>query len=111
LSVEGNKVYLQEYMQGKMTKQRKKRALAPDYVSTKQLTFEGFETPFAKSLNPNNRWVVLAKLAGVSALCLLLKYFENFSARYFENSIFLQPARVSDKNIFDIFDNTKPVAA
>ena len=42
-------------MQGKMTKQRKKRALALDYVSTKQLTFEGFETPFAKSLNPNNR--------------------------------------------------------
>jgi len=42
-------------MQGKMTKQRKKRALALDYVSTKQLTFEGFETPFANSLNPNNR--------------------------------------------------------
>jgi len=111
LSVKGNKVYLQEYMQGKMTKQRKKRALAPDYVSPKQLTFEGFETPFAKSLNPNNRWVVLAKLAGVGALCLLLKYFENFSARYLENSILLQPARVSDKNIFDTFNNTKPYAA
>jgi len=111
LSVEGNKVYLQEYMQGKMTKQRKKRALSLDYVSTKQLTFEGFETTFAKSLNPNNRWVVLAKLAGVGAICLLSKYFESFSARYLENSILLQPARVSDKTIFDTFDNTKPVAA
>jgi len=97
-------------MQGKMTKQRKKRALAHDYVSTKQLTFEGFETPFAKSLNPNNRWVVLVRLAGVGALCLLSKYFESYSVRYLENKIRLQPARVSNKNIFDTFNNTIPVA-
>ena len=73
MSVEGNKVYLQEYMQGKMTKQRKKRALAPDYVSTKQLTFEGFETPFAKSLNPNNRWVVLSKWIPWDEICNLYR--------------------------------------
>ncbi|NCC73635.1 MAG: hypothetical protein EOM06_09585 [Sphingobacteriia bacterium] len=53
----------------------------------------------------------LVRLAGVGALCLLLKYFESYSARYLENSILLQPARVSNKNIFDIFNNTKPVAA
>jgi len=56
-----------------MTKQRKKRALAPDYVSTKQLTFEGFETPFAKSLNPKNRWVVLAKLIPWDEICNLYR--------------------------------------
>jgi transposase, IS5 family len=66
---------LQLYMQGKMTKQRKKRALALDYVSPKQLTFEGFETPFAQSLNPNNRWVVLAKLIPWDEICnLYLKH-------------------------------------
>jgi len=53
----------------------------------------------------------LVRLAGMGTLCLLSKYFESFSARYFENSILLQPVKVSEKNIFDIFDNTKPVAA
>jgi len=42
---------------------------------TKQLTFEGFETPFAKSLNPKNRWVVLAKLIPWDEICnLYLKH-------------------------------------
>ncbi|MBK8848123.1 MAG: IS5 family transposase [Bacteroidetes bacterium] len=36
------------------------RASKQEYISTSQLTFEGFETPFAKKLDPNNRWVVLA---------------------------------------------------
>jgi len=64
---------LQLYMQGKMTKQRKKRALALDYVSPNQLTFEGFETPFEQSLNPNNRWVVLAKLIPWDEICNLYR--------------------------------------
>ena len=45
-----------------MIKQRKKRASAPDYVSPSQLTLEGFETPFEQSLNPKNRWVLLANM-------------------------------------------------
>jgi len=45
-----------------MIKQRKKRAPVPEYVSPNQLILEGFETPFEKSLNQNNRWVVLAHL-------------------------------------------------
>lgn len=64
---------MQLYMQGKMTKQRKKRALAPDYVSPKQLTFEGFATPFNQTLNPNNRWVILAKLMPWDEICNLYR--------------------------------------
>lgn len=45
-----------------MIKQRKKCAPVPEYVSPNQLMMEGFETPFEKSLNPKNRWVVLAHL-------------------------------------------------
>lgn len=73
MSVNGIGLYLQLYMQGKMTKQRKKRVLAPDYVSPKQLTFEGFETPFAQSFNPKNRWVVLAKLIPRDEICNLYR--------------------------------------
>jgi transposase, IS5 family len=58
-----------------MTKQRKKRALVPVYLSPKQLTLEGFETPFELSLNPKNRWVVLAKLIPWDEICnLYLKH-------------------------------------
>jgi len=60
LSVGKFSVYLLEYKQGKMIKQRKKRASAPEYVSPNQLTLEGFETPFEQLLNPKNRWVILA---------------------------------------------------
>jgi len=64
-----------EYKQGKMSKQRKKRASAPDYVSPNQLTLEGFETPFEQSLNPKNRWVVLASLIPWDEICnLYLKH-------------------------------------
>ena len=45
-----------------MEKSRKKRAQAPAYVSPKQMTIGGFESPFERELNPNNRWVVLAHL-------------------------------------------------
>lgn len=58
-----------------MIKQRKKRASAPDYVSPRQLTLEGFETPFEQSLNPKNRWVVLAKMIPWDEICNL--YLKN----------------------------------
>lgn len=45
-----------------MQKSHKKRAASPKYVSPNQLTLEGFETPYERTLNPLNRWVVLAKL-------------------------------------------------
>lgn len=45
-----------------MGKSHKKRAQAPAYVSPKQMTIGGFESPFERELNPNNRWVVLAHL-------------------------------------------------
>lgn len=45
-----------------MQKVHKKRAASPKYVSPKQLTLEGFETPYERTLNPSNRWVVLANL-------------------------------------------------
>jgi len=32
------------------------------YISEKQLTIEGFETPFHNKLNPNNRWVKLKSI-------------------------------------------------
>lgn len=54
-----------------MTKSRKKHAPRVAYVSQKQLTIAGFETPFSKNLDRNNRWVLLAskipwdELAGI----------------------------------------------
>lgn len=45
-----------------MEKLRKKRAQAPAYVSPKQMTIGGFESPFERELDPNNRWVVLAHM-------------------------------------------------
>lgn len=47
----------------------KKRALAPNYVSENQLSFEGFESPFEKDLNPKNRWVILAHLIPWDEIC------------------------------------------
>lgn len=40
----------------------KKLAPKPQYVSPKQTTIEGFETPFDRNLNPRNRWVILGSL-------------------------------------------------
>lgn len=45
-----------------MAKQCKSRAYTPTYESSKQLTLEGFEHPFERSLNLDNRWVVLSHL-------------------------------------------------
>ena len=47
----------------------KKRASTPQYVSPNQLVLAGFETPFEKELNPNNRWVVLARLIPWDDVC------------------------------------------
>jgi len=44
-----------------MKKPYKKRAPSIEYVSNLQLEIAGFETPFSEHLDPNNRWVVLAK--------------------------------------------------
>jgi transposase, IS5 family len=43
-----------------MKRHSKKRAFLQKYVSSSQLTLEGFESPFERSLNPENRWVRLA---------------------------------------------------
>lgn len=43
-----------------MAKAQKNRAAKQAYVSPNQMTLVGFETPFAKKLNPENRWVKLA---------------------------------------------------
>ena len=43
-----------------MQKGSKKRASAPNFVSTSQLVLAGFETPFSRQLRRTNRWVVLA---------------------------------------------------
>ena len=56
-------------MHGFMDKPYKKLAPTPKYVSPAQLTLEGFETPFDRSLNPKNRWVVLARLIPWDEIC------------------------------------------
>ena len=47
-------------MQGIMTTTKKKHAPRVAYVSQNQMTIAGFETPFYKKLDKNNRWVRLA---------------------------------------------------
>jgi IS5 family transposase len=49
----------------------KRRAPVPQYTSAKQLTIEGFESPFERELNPTNRWVVLSKLLPWDEICEL----------------------------------------
>ena len=43
-----------------MAKSQKTRASKQQYISPNQIMIEGFETPFSQSLNPNNRWILLA---------------------------------------------------
>ncbi|WP_036600995.1 hypothetical protein, partial [Olivibacter sitiensis] len=45
-----------------MKKASKRRAPSPIYSSPNQLIIEGFESPFDRHLNPENRWVKLAHL-------------------------------------------------
>ena len=52
-----------------MNKERKSRAFNPRYESPGQMVLPGFESPFSKTLNPNNRWVVLAKLIPWDEIC------------------------------------------
>lgn len=47
-------------MQGFMKKTKKKHAPRIEYVSSKQLTFTGFDTPFDQGLDEKNRWVLLS---------------------------------------------------
>ena len=49
-------------MHGFMCNTPKKLASTSRYVSPAQLPVEGFETPFERSLNPGNRWIVWAQL-------------------------------------------------
>lgn len=56
-------------MHGFMNKTHKKLAPTPKYISPAQLSLEGFETPFERSLNPANRWVVLARLIPWDEIC------------------------------------------
>jgi len=43
-----------------MAKAKKTRASKLPYISQKQMTIEGFESPFSQSLDMRNRWVILA---------------------------------------------------
>ena len=52
-----------------MIRERKSRAFNPRYESPSQLELEGFESPFSRMLNPDNRWVVLAKLIPWDEVC------------------------------------------
>ncbi len=52
-----------------MKKPPKKRAPTPNYVSKNQLVLEGFESPFDKKLNSDNRWVILANLIPWDEIC------------------------------------------
>ena len=51
-----------------MAKHRKSRA-SVRYESPSQLTLSGFDSPFEQSLNPDNRWVVLANLIPWDEIC------------------------------------------
>jgi len=44
-----------------MPKAQKNRASKSAYISPRQLDLPGFESPFTQHLDPNNRWVKLAK--------------------------------------------------
>jgi len=58
-----------------MNKAHRKVAPSPKYISPSQLTLTGFETPFERSLNPKNRWVILAGLIPWDEICnLYLKH-------------------------------------
>jgi hypothetical protein len=52
-----------------MTQERKSRAFNLAYASTRQMVLSGFETPFERELNPDNRWVVLSKLIPWDDIC------------------------------------------
>ena len=53
---------MQKEVQGNMKERRKSRAFNPRYESPSQGVLAGFESPFERCLNPENRWVALAHL-------------------------------------------------
>src|SRR5690606_29343024 len=59
-------------MQGKSGRSVKKLAAGPKYISPLQLSLEGFETPFERNLNRENRWV---KLAGAIPWDKIVPYY------------------------------------
>ena len=64
-----------------MNTKRKSRASNPRYESPRQLELQGFESPFSKTLNPQNLWVVLARLIPWDEICSpLRRQFGNSSA-------------------------------
>jgi len=56
-----------------MTHPLKNRASRPKYVSQNQLVIEGFESPFDRKLNPDNRWVRLSRLLPWDDLCSIYR--------------------------------------
>jgi len=48
-------------VQAKMAKALKNRASKQAYISPRQMSIVGFDSPFSKSLSPTNRWVTLAQ--------------------------------------------------
>lgn len=56
-----------------MKKTAKNRASKPKYVSPSQLSLAGFESPFERSLNPENLWVRLSKLQPWDDLCSIYR--------------------------------------
>lgn len=63
-----------------MKKTSKNRASKPQYVSPNQLTIAGFESPFERRLNPDNRWVRLARLLPWDDLAEI--YWKHFPEKY-----------------------------
>lgn len=57
-----------------MGKSSKKPAPRPHYESSRQQFLPGFETPFERELDPDNRWVVLSKLIPWDEICNI--YFQ-----------------------------------
>ena len=60
-----------------MKKERKIRAFNPRYESPSQLELEGFESPFSKTLNPHNRWIVLVSQISEN---MYMQYFLGYSS-------------------------------
>ena len=60
------KAILFNQVQGKMKRISKNRASLPKYVNNNQLTITGFESPFDKKLNTENRWVKLSNALPIS---------------------------------------------
>jgi IS5 family transposase len=70
------KAILFNQVQGKMKRISKNRASLPKYVNNNQLTITGFESPFDKKLNPENRWVKLSNaLPWDDLVCIYRKHF------------------------------------